>query len=358
MDVFNLSEIKNVSFGSIIDSYSIMHDEIRKVFVTNEIIIEYKNGVEKISGQNGFLACRDTIFFVSSNSISDSSFVSYFESCFVSIGSELPSRIFKDAFPDQCESISVDTIVSTPSMLAKWTVQDILTLRPQESQVASDYHVDVSNAKTSINKYMRRTLPEGVAFPALATSPAVHTGKRPRDAREFREQILSNGAQAEFFVWSQIKSQYGSLADLSWWLTSAKRQFFPSDLTPIDDALGADFYIPRDFHQLFASKKGAPVYIEVKGTGRTKNVGEEVTFEISRNELKKAQEVIENPNQDEFVVAVVSGLAGMGRPKLECIVRDFTQLNLVPTRFIATVKPNNKTSDQESPSLTKSTWYT
>ena len=181
--------------------------------------------------------------------------------------------------------------------------------------------------------------------------------KRPRDAREFREQIIANGAQAEFYIWSLIKAKYGDAADLSWWLTSTKRTFFPSDHSPIDDSIGSDFFIPKDDQCLFASKRGGPVHVEVKGTGRFCGFNEDVSFEISRNELQMAQEAVKRG--EEYVVAVVSGLAGINRPKLESVVRDLTQLELTPTRFIATI-PKSVTvpkKDTTAPPHTKSPWY-
>ena len=351
-----------VSFGNVLDSYCVMHEVVRKIFTVGEVTLEDRAGVERSQTKAGFLCFNDTLVFVGTAQTDAA-----FESCFVSLGLELPSQFFKDAFPESLDSISLESCVwrSSPSMLFAWEPSDVVPLRAEA--VAADYHADVAVAKTSINKYMRR--PVGLPMQAMAVvseivdpppplkqvndPSAAVSNKRARDAREFREQILSNGAQAEFFVWSQIKAQYGSAADLSWWLTSTKRQFFPSDNTPIDDALGADFFVPRDYHSLFASRKGAAVFVEVKGTGRSQ-LSNGVTFEISRNELKKAQET---PEGQEYVVAVISGLAGMGRPKLECIVRDFASLELVPTRFLATVPNNPNKPNTDAPPLTTSQWY-
>ena len=81
-----------------------------------------------------------------------------------------------------------------------------------------------------------------------------------------------------------------------------------------------------------------------------------MTFEISRNELKTAEVVV--ANGEEYVVAVVSGLAGIGRPKLEAVIRDLTKVELVPTRFLASLRVDGEVRREEGkPALTKSNWY-
>jgi hypothetical protein len=368
-DVFDLKTIKSVTPCDVIDTYQCMTDVIRKVIVCKRIRIEYTDGFERTQSNSGFLAYNDTLLFISQESLKSETPI---ESAFICMSSDLPSRLFMDAFPVHVDPIMTDLltnpsshIYSTPSMLFQWKWEDNLPLRREDEELKADYHADVSQAAKRISKYMR--VPEG-RQPVAHVEPMSPTNnvvrpihvnlntKRPRDAREFREQILSNGAQGEFFVWSHIKAKYGDLADLSWWLTSTKRQFFPADYSPIDDSIGSDFFIPRDDNCLFSTKAGGPVHIEVKGTGMVIQPGQPVTFEISRNELKMAQEA--KDKGEEYVVAVVSGLAGMGRPKLECIVRDFASLDLVPTRFIATVPqtpPENTKSD--NPPLTRSSWY-
>jgi hypothetical protein len=59
---------------------------------------------------------------------------------------------------------------------------------------------------------------------------------------------------------------------------------------------------------------------------------------------------------EEYVVAVVSGLAGTNRPKLETVIRDLSQLDLTPTRFIATI-PKSQPNTPPGPPHTKSSWY-
>ena len=370
VDKFELNEIASITAKSVLDSYQCMSDVIRKVFVCKAIEIAYSNGSVRVQDSTGFFAFNDTLIFLSQSPLTSDTPI---ESAFVCMSADRPSRIFKDAFPCCIDSISSELlqasttlVYSTPSMLFNWTFSDTLPLRFDDAvPMTTDYHTDVSVAAQRINKYMK--VPPGKepvqAIPSsVVTYPVVPISvnlakKRPRDAREFREQILSNGAQGEFFVWSHIKARYGDAADLSWWMTSAKRQFFPQDFTPIDDSIGSDFFIPKDDHCLFASKRGGPVHIEVKGTGRTAMQGDKVTFEISRNELKTFHEVTEKGQ--EYVVAVVSGLAGMGRPKLETIVRDLDSLELVPTRFIATVVNKKEAGEEKStPPLTQSNWYT
>jgi hypothetical protein len=185
--------------------------------------------------------------------------------------------------------------------------------------------------------------------------------KRVRDAREFREKILSTGAQAEFYVWNHIKAVYGDEADLSWWVSSAKRQFFPHDLSPIDDGLGSDFIIPSDTRGLFGSRRGATVHIEVKGSGGRMDDGE-INFEVSRNELARAKEMNQLGSENEFIVVVISCLNA--RPKLEAVIRDLETLVLTPTRFLATIPRRQvvdttgiEQNDTGVPPLTKSSWF-
>ena len=353
------ANVKCITSSSVIETYQCMSDTIRRVVVCGTVLLEYTNGDENAEQQHtGFIAVDDTLIFLSSEPLRNESSL---EAAFVCMSMDLPSKLFKDTISRALDPISVTSnseIWSTPSMLFKWKPGDTLGIRGDE-KAATDFHTDVSKAASRISKYMRVVKPlsaEPVKEPHQAQQPIKVdlSRKRPRDAREFREQILSNGAQAEFFVWSQIKARYGDAADLSWWLTSTKRQFFPTDLTPIDDSIGSDFFIPKDDYCLFAKMRGGPVHVEVKGTGRFCGFNESVSFEISRNELKMAEEAIQRG--EEYVVAVVSGLAGINRPRLETIVRDFSTLELVPTRFIATVPPT-PAQVVPGPSLTKSAWY-
>jgi hypothetical protein len=364
-DSFTTSTIRSVHIGSaIVDSYCCMHDDVRKIFVVRVIDLEHDSFTESIT-KSGFFCVDDTMWFVSETPLDS---VIPIESAFVCLGIELPSKIFKDDFPDQpaLDAVTVGEspmIRSTPSMLTSWRFRDTLPLRRDDLPLEADYHVDVERAAKSMGKYLKRPPTGDVPLPAVLPVfsqtrnpvPAPAPRKKTKDAREFREQILSNGAQAEFFIWNHIKAAYGDSADLSWWLTSTKRQFFPTDLTPLDDAAGADFRIPNDTKCLFASRQGGPVQIEVKGTGRLVNDPDSVSFEISRNELKVAGEAKEKG--EEYVVAVVSGLAGFGRPQLETVIRDLSQLELVPTRFLATIKVAVTATTGPTPSLTKSSWY-
>ena len=370
-DQFSIDEIAAVVPEDIIETYQCMSEVIRKVVVCKMITVVYTDGIERTQLNSGFFAFNDTLVFISPEPLRNNIPI---ESAFVCMSSDLPSRLFKDGFPTPIDSISSDLlrapashIYSTPSMLLSWSYRDTLPLRREDDEMPnSDFHADVTLAAKRISKYMR--VPEGRQAVTAPESPELTASqsakpiiqidlrtKRPRDAREFREHILSNGAQAEFFVWSHIKARYGDSAGLSWWLTSTKRQFFPNDYSPIDDSIGSDFFIPKDDYCLFSTKRGGPVHVEVKGTGGARRSDQKLTFEISRNELKMAQDSKERG--EEYVVAVVSGLAGMGRPKLECIVRDFEALQLVPTRFIATLPDPEPEPKGEIPPHTKSSWY-
>jgi diacylglycerol kinase family enzyme len=107
------------------------------------------------------------------------------------------------------------------------------------------------------------------------------------------------------------------------------------------------------------------VLLEVKGSGRTLFGRESVSFEITRNELRVAEEAAEKGQ--EFVVVVVGGVAGMGRPQIDAIIRNVIELELVPTRFIASVPGGTglasgyetQGSNQHTvrPALTSSSWY-
>jgi len=332
-----------------------------------DVSIAYIDGTKQTQANEGFILVGSTLFFLSGASLRSESAI---DSAFVCAGIELPGKLFKDAFPESADEVKITgddaCIRSTPSMLFKWRPNDTLAIRGDDEVRPADCHVDVASAAQRISKYMKtpaRPLsvepPSPMSDTAEKEQPIVVNlqRKRPKDAREFREQILSNGAQAEFFVWSHIKARYGDKADLSWWLTSAKRQFFPNDYSPVDDSIGSDFFIPKDEHCLFSSVRGSPVHVEVKGTGRAPGVGEDLTFEISRNELKMAQEA--RDKGQEYVVAVVSGLNGLNRPKLEMVVRDFESLQLVPTRFIASVSRTGETKPScDKPQLSRSSWYT
>ena len=350
--------------GTVVDSYRCMSDEIRRVYVVSDLTIVFKDGTTRTQANDGFLFLKDLLLFISASAVKSESVI---DSAFVCAGLELPGKLFKDAFPEPMDNVNIEgeNVIKSPlSMLFSWKVGDTLPIRGDDLRGASDCHVDVSSAASRISKYMKtpaRALTVNPPSPISDSEPSQPIvinmqRKRPKDAREFREQILSNGAQAEFFIWSHIKARYGDKADLSWWLTSTKRQFFPHDYSPVDDSIGSDFYIPKDEHCLFSSKRGSAVHVEVKGTGRAPTIGEDITFEISRNELKMAKEAKEKG--EEYVVAVVSGLNGLNRPKLEEVVRDFDSLQLVPTRFIASVNRNSDARvGTEQPQLMKSSWY-
>ena len=364
-DAFKLDELASVVPDSpLIDSYQCMSDTIRKVYVSRSLTVKNVDGSVRRQSNEGFFATRDTLIFLSDKPLGETE-SSAIESAFVCMALDMPSKLFRDSFPVIPEPLSISKetfILSTPSMLFSWFRNDTLPIRGDDNP--SDCHADVAKAASRISKYMRVTKPlESVSVEASESSSPVQpikvdiSRKRPRDAREFREQILANGAQAEFYIWSLIKARYGDAADLSWWVTSAKRTFFPSDVTPIDDSIGSDFFIPKDDQCLFASKRGGPVHIEVKGTGRFCGINDGITFEISRNELQSAQQAQERGQ--EYVVAVVSGLAGINRPKLETVIRDLSLLELVPTRYLATVPRSQPIPSQTSnnPPHTKSTWY-
>lgn len=356
--------LAKVAAEDVIDTYQCMSDDIRRVVVCRSVTIEFAdaNTPSMTQTDSGFIAVNETLIFLSKTPLANESSI---EAAFVCMTRELPSKLFKDSFPSVIDPIAVaGDVWSRPSMLTNWQQGDTLPIRG-DAQI-TDFHTDVSQAASRISKYMRVSKPlTSTVTPSDAVKPHTTqpirvdlTRKRPRDAREFREQILSTGAQGEFFVWSHIKARYGDAADLSWWLTSTKRQFFPTDLTPIDDSIGSDFFIPKDDYCLFATKGGGPVHIEVKGTGRFGGFQENTSFEISRNELKMAEDATKRG--EEYVVAVVSGLAGINRPRLETIVRDFSTLELIPTRFIATVRQgpvNPPITPSNQPSLTKSSWY-
>jgi hypothetical protein len=365
-DKWDYMELRSIEPGRVLDSYRCMSEEIRRVYVVDELTVTYRGGERRSQTDAGFMFAGDSLFFVSSTMVNSETDI---DSAFVCAGLDLPGKLFKDAFPDAVDAIILEErkcrIKSSPSMLFAWKLGDTLPIRGDDARDSSDCHVDVSAAADRISKYMKtpaRPLsvspPSPISDSEEVAQPIVVNiqRKRPKDAREFREQILSNGAQAEFFVWSHIKARYGDKADLSWWLTSTKRQFFPNDYSPVDDSIGSDFFIPKDEHCLFASTRGSPVHVEVKGTGRSPPVGEDITFEISRNELKMAQDAQEKG--EEYVVAVVSGLNGLNRPKLELVVRDLNGLQLVPTRFLASVKKNAEVRPSSSePQLIQSSWY-
>jgi len=365
-DEFSPGQVVTVRAENIIDTYQCMSDSIRTVIVAKTIVLEDSDGSETRQFESGFFAFDNLLFFLSDRSLDDSE-LTIIESTFICMSSPLPSKLFKDSFPQSgFESTSVPVtakVWSSPSMLSNWSRGDTLPIRGDEKP--SDCHTDVSQATSRISKYMRIAKPlssHSESDPVESSKPVEPirvdlSRKRPRDAREFREQIIANGAQAEFYIWSLIKAKYGDAADLSWWLTSTKRTFFPVDRSPIDDSIGSDFFIPKDDQCLFATKRGGPVHVEVKGTGRFCGFNQDVTFEISRNELQMAQEAIKKG--EEYVVAVVSGLAGINRPKLETVVRDLSQLDLTPTRFIATVPkpPAAAKSELTGPPHTKSSWY-
>jgi len=357
--------------GKIVDSYCCMHDAIRKIFIVDSITVETTDGEIMYATGSGFLCFDQQMWFVSSHPIKADVEL---ESAFVCISADLPKKFFKDAFPDSVDEVRVESIsnlFSTPSMLFSWKYTDTVPLchdtnLPDEA----DYHVDVKSAAKSISKYMRRNIasewgeykaPEKVVDDSNGAVPETSAAtpfpvpnyrqKRSRDAREFREKILSTGAQAEFYVWNHIKTVCGESATLDWWVSSTKRQFFPEDFSPIDDGLGCDFVVPCNPMGLFGSTKGSTLYVEVKGTGGRMD-GDNVTFEISRNELQKAKEMEAN---NEFVVVVISCINE--RPKIEAIVREFEGLEMVPTRFLATVPRKAKEDTSKAPLHTKSSWY-
>jgi hypothetical protein len=345
-----------------------MHDDIRKVFLMKSITIEHRNGKRQTATESGFFAFDQQVWFIADTPLLGNS-VLPIESAFVCMSMDRPGKLFKDAFPDLItnEWTPNSCTISTPSMLFSWHFKDTVPLSNDEDlPIEADYHVDVKAAAASINKYMKRPIQQTIdnckvePVPPKAVVSIQHIvtsnggKKRPRDAREFREKILSTGAQAEFYVWNHIKAVYGDEADLSWWVSSTKRQFFPNDMTHIDDGLGSDFIIPSDTRGLFGSQKGNTIHIEVKGTGGRLD---EVSFEVSRNELARAKEMNKPETGNEFLVVVISCLNA--RPKLEAVVRDLDSLELIPTRFLATVPRTlvSQNPDTEGPHLTKSSWY-
>jgi len=365
-DVF--SNVRKFVPGKVVDTYCCMHDIVRKIFIVDCITVEYDDGEIMYATGSGFLCFDQQMWFVSSNPITADVEL---ESAFVCIGGDIPKKFFKDAFPDSIDEVEmseVSNLFSTPSMLYSWKYTDTVPLSydtglPDEA----DYHVDVKAAAKSISKYMRRNIssdwgeykvhvveesaPLGAGSSVHVPFPPSHRQKRSRDAREFREKILSTGAQAEFYVWNHIKAVCGESASLDWWVSSTKRQFFPEDVSPIDDGLGCDFVVPCNPMGLFGSTKGSTVYVEVKGTGGRMD-GENVNFEISRNELQKAKEMTEG---NEFIVVVISCINE--RPKVEAIVREFEGLDLTPTRFLATVPRRTKDDTSKAPLHTRSSWY-
>lgn len=355
--------------GKVIDSYCCMHDVIRKLYIVDSIKIEQIDGNVIEAKSSGFFCFDDTMWYISPEPIiSDLEL----ESAFVCISADIPKKFFKDAFPDSTRGVEkgeIANIFSTPSMLTSWKYTDTVPLKndvglPDEA----DYHVDVKAAAKSISKYMRRNIAsewgdhkieaietkneESRTTGLSGISPAYPRSKRSRDARDFREKILSTGAQAEFFVWNHIKAVCGDSASLDWWVSSTKRQFFPQDVSVIDDGLGCDFVVPVNPMGLFGSTKGSTVYVEVKGTGGRMET-DKVTFEITRNELQKASEM--SPG-NEFIVVVISCINE--RPKIEAIVRNFNNLDLTPTRFLATIPRKVKEGiDDNTPLHTKSSWF-
>ena len=358
--------------GKITDSYCCMHDVIRKIFIVNSITVEKEDGDIVLATDSGFLCFDETMWFiVASNNQKEIDKVE-FESAFVCISADIPKKFFKDAFPDTTGQISrneMTNIYSSPSMLFSWTFTDTVPLShdtgiPEEA----DYHVDVKAVAKSISKYMRRNIAsewgdhkpivevnadvaQSVSVPNALAGPVFPRQKRSRDAREFREKILSTGAQAEFYVWNHIKAVCGDSATLDWWVSSTKRQFFPQDVSEIDDGLGCDFVVPVNPMGLFGSTKGSSVYVEVKGTGGRME-SDRVTFEITRNELQKSKEM--SPG-NEFIVVVISCVNE--RPKIEAIVRDFDNLDLTPTRFLANIPRKVKEENGDAPLHTKSSWF-
>lgn len=363
-DEYVNAEIMTVVARDVLETYQCMSNSIRTVIVSDSVDVVHQDDFKKSHRHAGFIAFDKTLIFLSDRPFSDSE-LTIIESAFVCMSLDLPSKLFRDsASPTSFKFDTSSTVKfwSTPSMLFSWRIADTLPIRGDDKP--SDCHANVNQAASRISKYMRISKPiegrpkevENTQEPPMEPIRVDLSRKRPRDAREFREQIIANGAQAEFYIWSLIKARYGDAADLSWWLTSTKRTFFPHDYTPIDDSIGSDFFIPKDDFCLFATKRGGPVHVEVKGTGRFCGFNDDITFEISRNELQVAKETTDKG--EEYVVAVVSGLAGINRPKLETVIRDLSQLQLTPTRFIATV-PRQVVSqaNEERPALTRSSWY-
>ena len=362
--------------GRVVDTYSCMHNVIRKLIVLDSITVEYEDGEIVPATSSGFLCFDDTIWFITEEKSIDSDLP--FESAYVCVSADAPKKIFKDAFPDtsigDLKFESLTNVFSTPSMLFSWKFTDTVPVsHDAEIPEEADYHVDVKAAAKSISKYMRRHIAsdwgdykpvvekesgEGQVNDTQSSVAPISTigggrfgQKRTRDAREFREKILSTGAQAEFYVWNHIKAVCGeTVASLDWWVSSTKRQFYPQDVSLIDDGLGCDFVVPCNPVGLFGSAKGSTVYVEVKGTGGRMD-GDRVSFEITRNELSKAKEMTEG---NEFIVVVISCVNE--RPKIEAIVREFDQLDLTPTRFLATV-PRKTNTSSDGPIHTKSSWY-
>jgi hypothetical protein len=334
----------SIEIGRVIETYIAQCEEVDRVHVAESVKV---NG--ESLGPSGFMAWDRTIVITRGGLLS----LEQIESVFILLGFSVPKSLHRSTAPTPSPpTVDPTTSVfhSRPCSLSGWDPDGVVPLRQPPASGPADYHVDVSAARASMGKYLRRPLADKPTLPLPAEPPK----KKVKDAREFRETILSNGAQGEFYVWSLIQSKYGESADLSWWLTSTKRQFFPQDATPIDDSLGADFRLPSDSLRLFAHRKGATVLVEVKGAGRASQC---TSFEISRNELRVAEET--EAAGDEYVVVVVSGLGGMGRPQIDSVVRDVTKLEMTPSRFICQI-PGRDSPTQPNvpgPPLTSSNWY-
>jgi Domain of unknown function (DUF3883) len=158
------------------------------------------------------------------------------------------------------------------------------------------------------------------------------------------------GAVAELFVYHYIMESYSKdknhSLDLSIWVSSCKRRFYPDDTTRVNDALGADFEF-IDTLGIFAKTKGNLVRLEVKGSCRS-----EITqFELSRNEIKGFERTI-----GEFMIVLIANVCSDGmKPYIYAVIRDLNQIpDLTPIQFLASFNINLMNSNPRRPPFTRS----
>ena len=164
-------------------------------------------------------------------------------------------------------------------------------------------------------------LPKRPSLPLLPVSTSV-----PQP--DWLSRRADTGALAEFYVFNYLVGVYGSDFPLSAWVSSAKRRFFPTDRSRVNDSLGADFEF-QDTLGVFAKTKGALLRLEVKGTVRTTFT----QFEISRNELRG----LTSQNSSEYVIVLVTNASSDFRsPNIYGVIRDLNSLlDLQPIQFMA-----------------------